>query len=113
MARGNPIHLVEPSRRQEASTTGLTFDEFGGIHLEALGQLPQRGHARFYLVPLDPGDGRRGDAGALSDALLAAYCVLRDVPAEQFGGEMPERERYALMGALMVAKDRANDEAPA
>ena len=52
-------------------------------------------------------------AVTLSDALLAAYCVLRDVPQEEFGGEMPERERYALMGALMVAQDAANAEAPA
>ena len=52
------------------------------------------------------------DADALSEALLAAYCVLRDVPAERLGGEMPERERYALMGALMVAQDGADPEMP-
>ena len=52
-------------------------------------------------------------ADTLSDALLAAYCVLRNVPEEEFGGEMPERERYALMGALMVARDKTDAEAPA
>jgi len=52
------------------------------------------------------------DAGAraavLSDSLLDAYCLLRDVPAEAFGGELPGRERYAIMGALMAAMDAAN-----
>ena len=56
---------------------------------------------------------REAAAGTLSDALLAAYCVLRDVPEDAFGTEMPEREHYALMGALMVAQDAANAEAPA
>ena len=30
-------------------------------------------------------------AAVLSDSLLDAYCLLRDVPAEAFGGEMPGR----------------------
>ncbi len=47
------------------------------------------------------------------DALLAVYCVLRDLPGEAFGGEVPERERYAQMGALLVALDAANSEAEA
>jgi hypothetical protein len=29
--------------------------------------------------------------------------MLRDVPDEEFGRDLPERERYAHMGALMVA----------
>jgi hypothetical protein len=49
-------------------------------------------------------------ASALSDALLRVYCVLRDVPDEAFGGELPERERYAHMGALMVAQEATNAE---
>ena len=49
----------------------------------------------------------------LSDALLAVYCVLRELPGETFGGEMPERERYAQMGALLVVLDAANAEVEA
>jgi hypothetical protein len=49
-------------------------------------------------------------AGVLSDSLLRVYCLLRDVPAEAFGGDSPEQERYALMGALMVAQEAANKE---
>ncbi len=49
-------------------------------------------------------------AAVLSDALLAVYCVLRELPGEEFGGEMPERGRYAQMGALLVAVDAANAE---
>jgi hypothetical protein len=51
-------------------------------------------------------------AGALSDALLTAYCILRDVPDEAFGRDSSEagRERYAHMGALMAAQDAANAE---
>ena len=29
---------------------GLLADEFGEIHVEALGELAERGHARLYLV---------------------------------------------------------------
>jgi hypothetical protein len=46
----------------------------------------------------------------LSDALLRAYSVLRNVSDEEFGGELPELERYAHMGALMVAQEAANAE---
>jgi len=49
-------------------------------------------------------------ASMLSDALLTVYCVLRDVPDEAFGGEVPERARYAHMGALMAAQEAANAE---
>ena len=56
----------------------------------------------------DPDGAAR--AGMLSDALLRVYCVLRNVPDEEFGGEVPERERYAHMGALMVAQEAANAE---
>jgi hypothetical protein len=49
-------------------------------------------------------------AAVLSDSLLSAYCVLRDFSEEAFGGEVPVRERYALMGALMVAQEAANTE---
>jgi hypothetical protein len=41
-------------------------------------------------------------AAVLSDALLAAYCILRDAPEEVVG---ERRQRYATMGALMVAQD--------
>ena len=43
----------------------LVTDQLGGIRLESLGELAQSGHARLDLVALDPGDRRRGDAGAL------------------------------------------------
>jgi predicted nucleic acid-binding protein len=46
------------------------LDQLGGIHLERLGELPQRGHARLDLVALDPGYRRRGDAGALGKLCL-------------------------------------------
>ena len=49
-------------------------------------------------------------ASMLSDALLTVYCLLRDVPDEAFGGEVPERARYAHMGALMAAQEAANAE---
>jgi DnaJ-domain-containing protein 1 len=49
-------------------------------------------------------------ASVLSDALLRVYCVLRDVPDGAFGGETPERSRYAHMGALMAAMNAANAE---
>jgi hypothetical protein len=49
-------------------------------------------------------------AATLSDALLRVYCVLRQVPDEEFGGEVPERERYAHMGALLVAQEAADAE---
>jgi hypothetical protein len=49
-------------------------------------------------------------AAVLSDSFLSAYCILRDAPTEAFGGELPERERYALMGALMAAQGTANAE---
>src|SRR5919202_2079260 len=48
-------------------------------------------------------------AGVLSDSLLSAYCVMRDVPGEAFG-DWPGRERYAIMGALMAGMDAANAE---
>jgi hypothetical protein len=47
-------------------------------------------------------------AAVLSDLLLDAYCLLRDVPEEAFGGE--SRERYAIMGALWTAQEAANAE---
>lgn len=60
----------------------------------------------------DYGEGLEAtaEAAALSDALLAAYCVLRDAPAELFGDGSP-RARYELMGALMEAMDVANEAA--
>jgi hypothetical protein len=47
-------------------------------------------------------------SAVLSDLLLDAYCLLRDVPEEAFGGE--SRERYAIMGALWTAQEVANAE---
>jgi hypothetical protein len=49
-------------------------------------------------------------AAVLLDSLLSAYCVLRDVAEEAFGGDAPGRERYALMGALMAGMDATNAE---
>jgi hypothetical protein len=53
-----------------ARCCGVLLDQLGRIHLEGPGQLTKRRHARFDLVPLDPGDGRRGDAGALGQLHL-------------------------------------------
>ena len=50
------------------------------------------------------------EAAVLSDALLNVYCVLREVPSEEFGGEVPERKRYAHMGALLAAQEAAEAE---
>ena len=61
--------MLRPARNRRYMW-GLFADEFGGIHLEALGQLPQRGHARLYLVALDAGDRRCCDAGALGKLRL-------------------------------------------
>ena len=62
-------------------------------------------HAR----PVEDPDGT-ARAAVLSDSLLSAYCALRDAPEETFSVEAPERDRYALMGALMAAMDVANAE---
>ena len=56
----------------------------------------------------DPGG--TAHAAVLSDSLLSAYCALRDAPEEAFSVEAPERDRYALMGALMAAMDAAGAE---
>ena len=58
----------------------------------------------------EAGDEGAVDAATLSDALLRVYCILRDVPAEAFGGEGEERDKYAHMGAVMVAQEAANAE---
>jgi hypothetical protein len=47
---------------------------------------------------------------SLSNALLEAYCILRDAPADQIGDGSP-RARYGLMGALMAATDAASEAA--
>ena len=57
--------------------------------------------------PVEDPDGT-ARAGVLSDSLLSAYCALRDAPEEAFSVEAPERDRYAIMGALMAAMDAAN-----
>jgi hypothetical protein len=49
-------------------------------------------------------------SSTLSDALLHVYCVLREVPNEEFGSDVPERELYAHMGALLVAQEAADAE---
>jgi hypothetical protein len=54
----------------------------------------------------DFGEGR-GASAALSNSLLEAYCILRDVPADLIRDGSP-RARYGLMGALMVAQDIVN-----
>jgi len=58
----------------------------------------KRGREMRDAPPVEDPDGT-ARASMLSDALLTVYCVLRDVPNEAFGGETPERERYAHMGA--------------
>lgn len=70
--------------------------------------LSRRGELRE-ASPVEDLDGT-ARAGVLSDSLLRVYCLLRDVPAETFGGDSPEQERYALMGALMVGQEAANAE---
>lgn len=59
---------------------GLVAGELGGIHVEALGELAERGHARLYLVALDPGDGSRGDPGPTLSRVL-----MYDGPLSPFG----------------------------
>jgi hypothetical protein len=59
--------------------------------------------------PVEDIDGT-ARASALSDALLTVYCVLRDVPDETFGCDVPGRERYTHMGALMAAMEAAGAE---
>jgi hypothetical protein len=49
-------------------------------------------------------------AAVPSDALLGVYRASREVPDEEFGGGPPERERYARMGALLVAREAADAE---
>jgi hypothetical protein len=46
------------------------LDQLGGIHLERLGERPERGHARLDLVALDPGYRRPGNVGALGQLRL-------------------------------------------
>jgi hypothetical protein len=48
--------------------------------------------------------GETAEASAFDDALLSAYCVLRDAPSHLFGDRRP-RTRHELMEALMVAMD--------
>ena len=56
------------------------------------------------------GPERADEAAVLSDALLGAYCALREAPVEAFSVEAPERDRYAHMGALLVAQEAAEGE---
>jgi hypothetical protein len=56
------------------------------------------------------GEGSATRSGAIADALLAAYCILRDVPGDLIGDGSP-RARYAMMGALMVAMDATSSAA--
>jgi hypothetical protein len=76
------------------------------FRMEALRQRRVLREARGHVEDLE-GTAR---ASVLSDSLLRVYCLLRDVPAETFGGDSPEQERYALMGALMVGQEAANAE---
>jgi len=62
----------------------------------------ERGREMRDAPPVEDPDGT-ARASVLSDALLTVDCVLRDVPNGAFGGETPERSRYAHMGALMAA----------
>jgi hypothetical protein len=74
------------------------------FRMEALRQRRRLSEARGHVEDLD----ETARASVLSDSLLRVYCLLRDVPAETFGGDSPEQERYALMGALMVGQEAAN-----
>ena len=76
------------------------------FRMEALRQRRVLREARGHVKDLD-GTVR---ASVLSDSLLRVYCLLRDVPAETFGGDSPGMERYALMGAMMVGQEVANSE---
>ena len=42
----------------------LLADEGGGIHIEALGELAERGHARLYFVPHSPQTNKNGPRDA-------------------------------------------------
>jgi hypothetical protein len=75
------------------------------FRMEVLRRQKELRHAH----PVEDPDGT-ARAAVLSDSLLSAYCALRDAPEEAFCVEAPERERYAIMGALMGAMDLANAE---
>ena len=94
-----------------AATAEYTRDQLEELsktafRMEALRQRRVLREARGHVEDLD-GTAR---ASVLSDSLLRVYCLLRDVPAETFGGDSPEMGRYALMGALMVGQEAANAE---
>jgi hypothetical protein len=57
------------------------------------------------------GDALDGVAAAseLSDKLLEAYCLVRDMPEREFS---QRRTRYVMMGALLVAQETAEAELP-
>jgi hypothetical protein len=95
---GYLLSTAESTRDQleeELSRTALRMD--------ILRSRRELGEARSY-EDLD-GAAR---AYTLSDALLTAYCIMRDVPAEAFNADGPDRERYALMGALLAAQEAAS-----
>ena len=97
---GYLLSTAESTRDQleeELSRTALRMD--------ILRRRRELGEARSY-EDLD-GAAR---AYTLSDALLTAYCIMRDVPAEAFNADGPDRERYALMGALLAAQEAASAE---
>jgi hypothetical protein len=73
-----------------------------GIEGKPQAQPPRRrGELREAAFPGGAGLDLDGLARAavLSDVLLAVYCVLRERPDEEFGGETSGRKRYAHMGA--------------
>jgi hypothetical protein len=97
---GHLLSTAESTRDQleeELSRTALRMD--------ILRRRRELGEARSY-EDLD-GAAR---ACTLSDALLTAYCIMRDVPAEAFNADGPDRERYGLMGALLAAQEAASAE---
>jgi hypothetical protein len=97
---GHLLSTAESTRDQleeELSRTALRMD--------ILRSRRELGEARSY-EDLD-GAAR---AYTLSDALLTAYCIMRDVPAEAFNADGPDRERYALMGALLATLEAASAE---
>jgi hypothetical protein len=57
------------------------------------------------------GDALEGVAAAseLSDKLLEAYCLVRDMPEREFS---ERRTRYAMMGAPLAAQETAEAELP-
>jgi hypothetical protein len=104
---GHLAHLAELTRDQIEEQLSRT-----AYQMELLRHRREWGEAGREAGEAGREAGEEGaaEAAMLSDALLTVYCILRKVPDEAFPGEIPQRQRYAHMGALLVAQEAANAE---